>query len=225
MNDASAWHCALCGTPARAPFHTSRAPELTPDLDMRPGEPVRFTLRDWIQSCRRCGAAAPDLATLPREAATVVHSAAYRAVSLSGAEDTAPFRRWAMICLASGDRTEAAEATLQAAWAADDGAAVVEAARLRHEVAALWSDSREIRTALRLLDVQRRAGDFAGLDATLARLSATRMNRFASSVVRFQRECAAARDVGRHLLSSAFADHVVPGDWPRPAFWKRLFEV
>jgi hypothetical protein len=190
---------------------------------MRPGEPVRSTLRDWLQACGTCHAAAWDLSTLPAEAKSVVESAAYRALSIEAAEDTLLFRRWAMICLAAGDKEEAAEATLQAAWAADDGADMVEAAKLRRDVAVLWGEPPDQATALRLLDVLRRAGEFAAVETRGAQMAAGRVDGFAAAVVAFQRAHATDRDVGSHLLSSAAPDHAVPSDLPMPKFWNRLF--
>ena len=63
--------CGVCGGPARPAFRAPQ-PEIAPDLDMRPGEPARSTLRDWVQVCPRCGAAAPDLSALPPTAHAVV---------------------------------------------------------------------------------------------------------------------------------------------------------
>jgi len=223
MSSTSTLHCAVCGGPVRAPFHAPRPPEIAPDLDMRPGEPVRSTLSDWLQACGKCGAAAPDLSILPPAVKSVVESTAYRALSTEAAEDTLLFRRWAMICLATGDQETAAEATLQAAWAADDGADMAEAAKLRRDVAALWGDPPDLPTALRLLDVLRRAGEFAAVAARGAQIAAGGLDGFAAAIVAFQRAHAAERDVGRHLLSSAVPGHVVPSDLPTPKFWNRLF--
>jgi hypothetical protein len=190
---------------------------------MRPGEPVRSTLPDWLQACGRCHAAAWDLSALPPAAKSVVESDAYRALSTEAAEDTLLFRRWAMICLAAGDKEEAAEATLQAAWAADDGADMVEAVKLRRDVVALWGDPPDLATGLRLLDVLRRAGEFAAVEARGAQMAAGALDAFAAAVVAFQRASAAERDVGSHLLTSAAPDHVLPDDLPKPKFWGRLF--
>jgi hypothetical protein len=224
MSETSTLHCAVCGGPARAPFHAPRAPELGPELDMRPGEPVRSTLRDWLHACGRCHAAAWDLSTLPPVAKSVVESAAYRALSTEAAEDTLLFRRWAMICLAAGDEEEAAEAMLQAAWAADDGADMKEAAKLRRDVVALWGDPPDTLTALRLLDVLRRAGEFAAVEMRGAEMAAGGVDAFAAAVIAFQRASAAERDIGSHLLTSAAPDHVLPDDLPKPKFWDRLFK-
>jgi len=223
MTESSTLHCAVCGGPARAPFHAARPPEITPDLDMRPGEPVRSTLRDWLQACGTCHAAAPDLSALPPGAMAVVESPAYRVLSMEVEEDTLLFRRWAMICLETGDKASAAEALLQGAWAADDAADMTEAAKLRRDVAALWGDQPEHATALRLLDVLRRAGEFAAVEARGAEMAAGGLDAFSAAVVAFQRARAAERDVGGHLLSSAAPDHALPSNLPTPKFWEWLF--
>ena len=230
MSGASELRCAVCAGPARSPFHAPRPPELAPDMDMRPGEPMRSTLRDWVQACGKCGAAAWDLSTLPAGTKAVVESAPYHALSLEAAEDTRLFRRWAMICVAAGDQEMAAETALMAAWAADDGADMVEAAKLRRDVAALWGEPADLSKALRLLDVLRRAGEFAAVETRGQKLAASGatsgatggLDAFAAAVVGFQRDRAAARDVGRHLLSSAVASHVLPHDLPTPKFWNAL---
>jgi hypothetical protein len=223
MSETSTLRCAVCGGPARAPFRAPRPPEVAPDLDMRPGEPVRSTLRDWLQACGSCGAAAWDLSALPPVAKSVAESAAYRALASEAAEDTLLFRRWAMICLAAGDKEAAAEATLQGAWAADDGVNMVEAAKLRRDVAVLWGDPADLATGLRLLDVLRRAGEFAAVEARGAKMAASAPDAFAAAVITFQRERAAERDVGSHLVSSAAPGHRVPSDLSAPKFWDRLF--
>jgi len=222
MSSTPEQRCALCGGPARRPFRAPRPPELSPDMDLRPGEPARSTLRYWVQGCGQCGAAAWDLSTLPTAARAAVESAPYRNLSLEAAADTLLFRRWAMICLATGDRAAGAEATLMAAWAADDGAHVSEAANLRRDVAALWGEPADPPTALRLLDVLRRAGEFAAVEARGQKLAAAKPDRFAAAVVGFQRDRAGARDIGRHLLSSAVPDHTLPRDLPLPNFWPVL---
>lgn len=222
MSGTSEWRCGVCGGPVRPPFHAPHPPETAPDLDLRPGEPVRSTLRDWVQACPTCGAAAWDLAALtPAERATV-QSARYRDLSLEAAEDTLLFRRWAMLCQAAGDDETAAEVTLMAAWAADDAADMVEAVRLRRDVAGLWDNPRDTWTALRLLDVLRRAGAFDAVATRAERLAAQQLDPIPQAVVAFQRECAAARDATRHLLSSATPHHALPRDLPLPKFWKLM---
>jgi hypothetical protein len=194
--------CGVCGAPAPPPFRAP-APEIAPDLDLRPGEPTRSTLPDWIAICRRCGAAAPDLAVLPAEARAVVESDPYHALAGTAPEFALSFLRWAMILRETGDRTGAAEAMLQAAWSADDAADSINAARWRAEAAFLWDEPADVETALRRIDVLRRAGEFDAAAAAAERLAGRGLDQTSASVLAFQRARIATRDIGRHLISSA----------------------
>ncbi|HBK05693.1 MAG TPA: hypothetical protein DDZ81_07485 [Acetobacteraceae bacterium] len=219
--------CGVCGHPCRAAFRAPQ-PEIAPDLDMRPGEPARSTLPDWIQVCSACGAAAPALAELPAAAGAVVKSDDYRLLSTTALEETLPFRRWALIRERQGDGAQQAEALLQAAWAADDSAAMSEAAKLRGEVAALWADTQDVETGLRRLDVMRRAGRFEAAEAWAAELGERGPDELARTIINFQRARIADRDIGRHLISSALpppahAPHVSHGKRATTGFWSRLF--
>lgn len=218
--------CGVCGTPARPAFRAPQ-PEIAPDLDMRPGEPARSSLRDWVQICPSCGAAAPDLTALPSTARAVVESDEYRMLSTAALEETLPFRRWALICERTGDRPRQAEALLQAAWAAEDVAAMSEPARLRSEVAALWEATNDVELGLRRLDVLRRAGQFDAAESWATVLSGRGADELAGAIITFQRARIAARDVGRHLISSAlpppaYAPHVSQGKRATTGFWSRL---
>jgi hypothetical protein len=218
--------CGACGAAAVAPFRAPQ-PEIAPDLDMRPGEPTRSTLRDWIQICPNCGAAAPDVSVLPASARAVVGSDEYRMLSTAVLEETLPFRRWALICERTGDRAQQAEALLQAAWAADDAAAMTEPARLRAAVAALWDGTDDMELGLRRLDVMRRGGLFEAADAWAKTLSARDPDELARKIIEFHRARIAARDIGRHLISSVLpppshAPHVSHGKRATTGFWSRL---
>jgi hypothetical protein len=218
--------CGACGGTVRAPFRAPQ-PEIAPDLDMRPGEPARSTLRDWIQVCPKCGAAAPDVSALPATARAVAESDEYRLLSTTALEETLPFRRWALICERTGDRAQQAEALLQAAWAADDAAAMTEPAKLRAEVAALWDGTADVELGLRRLDVLRRAGLFDAAEAWATVMTGRGPDELARAIIAFQRAKIAARDIGRHLISSAlpppsYAPHVSSGKRATTGFWSRL---
>jgi hypothetical protein len=197
---------------------------------MRPGEPARSTLRDWVLVCPKCGAAAGDLSVLPASAGAVVESDEYRMLSTSTLEETLPFRRWALICERSGDRAQQAEALLQAAWAADDAAAMTEAASLRAEVAGLWDGAADVELGLRRLDVLRRAGLFDAAEAWAGEMMGRGTDEVAGSIIEFQRARIASRDIGRHLISSAlpppaYAPHVSHGKRATTGFWSRLLRT
>jgi hypothetical protein len=218
--------CGVCGSPARAEFQAPQ-PEIAPDLDMRPGEPARSTLRDWIQICSKCGAAAPAVAALPASARSVVESDEYRMLSTTALEETLPFRRWAMICRHAGDRPQEAEALLQAAWAADDAAAMSESAKLRAEVASIWEGSDDIELGLRRLDVLRRAGMFDAAASWGTTMAARGPDEVAHDIIAFQQARIAERDIGRHLISSALpppavTPHISHGKRATTGFWSRL---
>jgi hypothetical protein len=219
-------HCGVCGNPVRAAFRAPQ-PEIAPDLDMRPGEPARSTLRDWIQVCSKCGAAVPDLTALSPAARPAVESDAYRMLSTTGSEETLPFRRWALICEQAGNPAEQAEALLQAAWAADDAAAMSEPAKLRQQVAALWAGTTDVELGLRRLDVLRRAGQFDEASDWARVLTERGPDELAGTIIAFQSARIAQRDVGRHLISSALpppshAPHVSHGKRATTGFWSRL---
>ncbi len=210
--------CVVCGAPA-PPVFRAPAPEIAPDLDLRPGEPARSTMDRWLQSCRRCGAAAPDLAALP---------AAARAVVGDGWDRMGPAAlRWAALAEALGDTRGQADALLQAAWAADDSGDEAAAADLRRRVAALWGEAAEGETALRRLDVLRRAGDFAGAGVWGEVLAGRAMDETSAAILRFQRARIAARDAGRYLISAALpppahAPHVTHVQRRRVGWFGRL---
>ena len=219
--------CALCGTECRPPFQAPPA-ETAPDLDLRPGEPTRSTLRRWIMTCRGCDAAAPDLARLPASAKTVVASEDYRALS----EVAAAFLRWAMILQAAGEREEAAQAVLEAAWMLDDSGTAGEATLLRWRAAGLWGEPATMQDAVRLVDVLRRAGEFdAAAARTAALLARPGLDETDAALLRYQQGLIETQDTGRHLLSSALRPpaqrpHVTHGRVPVAAekrgFWRRL---
>jgi hypothetical protein len=218
--------CGVCGGPARPAFRAPQ-PEIAPDLDMRPGEPARSTLRDWIQVCSGCGAAAPELSALPSTASLVVQSDEYRRLSTAVLEETLPFRRWALICKHMGDQAQEAEALLQAAWAADDAAAMTEAAKLRTEVALMWEGTHDVELGLRRLDVLRRAGLLEAAASWATAMAERGQDELARSIIAFQQARIAERDIGRHLISSALpppavTPHVSRGKRATTGFWSRL---
>lgn len=210
--------CVVCGAPAQPRFRAPQ-PETAPDLDMRPGEPARSTLEQWLRVCRRCGTAAPDLADLPPAARDLVPTLQ---------ADPSLFLRHAALCGALGDATGRAEAILQAAWAADDLGDDATAAALRRQVAELWAGVPATETRLRRLDVLRRTGDWEEAGSLADALAREALDEVPRAVVAFQRARIAARDAGRHMISSALpppahAPHVTHVQARRPGLMARLF--
>ena len=83
-------------------------------------------------------------------------------------------------------------------------------------------------TMLRRLDVLRRAGEFNAAAEYAVNLTGRYTDEAAAAIIAFQRARIEARDIGRHLISSAMAPpahtpHVSHGKRPGPGFWERLF--
>jgi hypothetical protein len=207
--------CALCGTPAAAPFRAP-PPETAPDLDLRPGEPTRSTLARWAGQCRGCSACAPDLALLPADAAELTRVPSYRALR-------SRFQRWAALVAGTPDE---AEALLHAAWEADDLEDTETATALRRRAVAVWPEPADAEQVLRLVDVLRRAAMFDDAAARMRPLAGS-ADASTRQIAAFQRARIEARDTTRHLLSSALrpparTPHVTHGR-RGTGFWGRIF--
>ncbi len=217
--------CGVCGAACRAGF-VAPPPELAPDLDFRPGEPTRSTLGRWVQTCRGCGACAPELARLPGRLREVVEGDAYRAVRGAAL-------RWAMLAEAQGEAGLASDAVLQAAWAADDAGDDAAARGLRVRAAALAGEPATVQDGLRLVDVLRRAGMAEAARARAEALLAGLLEETDGALLRYQLGLLDGGDAGRHLLSSALRppaqrphvtqNRAAPGKpVGRPGLWRRL---
>ncbi|MBX9699816.1 MAG: hypothetical protein K2X74_10275 [Acetobacteraceae bacterium] len=199
--------CAVCATASRqAPFRPS-PPEQAPDLDLRPGEPVRGTMERWLQQCPRCGYAAPSIAKVHPAAAQAVVAAPFRALL---AETGHPplarrFLAWAHVLEETGALHAAAEATLQAAWVADDVRQPDLARAWRLEAVALWraGPALDAEQTVRVVDALRRAGALDDARATAETLQRADPGEAVAQVVALELRLIAAGDEGRHTVASA----------------------
>jgi hypothetical protein len=195
--------CAVCGAMVRPVFQMP-APELAPDLDFRPGEPARSTLRRWVTECSGCGAAAPDLTAIrDADAAVVRDDPEYAALRDQAPAFARGFLLWALLCQRREDVWAAAEALLQAAWAADDAEEAEWARAWRLQAAALWPQSSEVQPRLCLIDIYRRAGAFDEAEAVAESLTREPLDDSSAAIVHFQRRLIAQQEMGRQLISSA----------------------
>ncbi len=168
-----------------------------------------------MQICSGCGAVAPDLSILPHEAIEVVESEAYLDLFPRPAS-AAPFLKYAMICR-PGDR---AGAYLQAAWAADDENDDEAARHYRREAAANWGEPDGIESALRLIDVLRRAGMLETAEECAGVIAGDPMDERSEAILRYQRARIAEGDTGRHMMSSAIRP---PARMPHVAHGKKVY--
>jgi hypothetical protein len=199
--------CAVCGTESRqAPFRAS-PPEQAPDLDLRPGEPVRSAMARWLQQCPSCGYAAPDITKAHPAAAMAVAAAPFRALL---ADASLPplarrFLAWAHVLEETGALPAAAEATLQAAWVADDLGLPEFSRAWRQEAVALWRSGPllDAEQTVRVVDALRRANGWEDAASTAEALAALNPPEAVGQVLALELRLIAARDAGRHTVASA----------------------
>lgn len=93
------------------------------DLDTRPCEMKRSTMRSWIQCCPTCNYCADDASKFDERCREILMGDAYRNEMHSRGDKeklSSLFTCAAMLYKASGDRTSAAWAHLRTAWIFDD---------------------------------------------------------------------------------------------------------
>jgi hypothetical protein len=199
--------CGVCGRESRQPPFRPPPPEQAPDLDLRPGEPVRSTMARWLQQCPHCGYAAPSIARAHPAAAAAVNAAPFRALIREASHPPIArrFLAWAHVLEETGALHAAAEATLQAAWVADDAGRAELASTWRQEAVALWRSGPPLdaEQTVRVIDALRRAEAWEDAEATAAELGGLSPREAVAQVVALERRLVAARDPGRHTVASA----------------------
>jgi len=199
--------CAVCGTGSRQPPFRPDPPEQAPDLDLRPGEPVRSTMARWLQQCPGCGYSAPNITRAHPAAAQAVAAAPFRAL-LADASHPPLARRflaWAHVLEETGALHAAAEATLHAAWVADDLGKEELSRFWRLEAVALWRGGPPLdaEQTVRVIDCLRRAGAWSDAGHTAEILAASNPPEAVAQVAALEMRLIAAEDAGRHTVASA----------------------
>ena len=201
--------CGVCGQESRQPGFRPPVPEQAPDLDLRPGEPVRSTMSRWLQACPHCGYAAPDIAEAHPAGAQAVAAAPYRALIADTAHPVLArrFLAWAHVLEETGALHAAAEATLHAAWVADDLNRDDLARQWRREAVALWRSgpALDAEQSVRVIDALRRAADFAEAEGAAEALAALNPPEAVAQVTALEARLITAEDTGRHSIASALA--------------------
>ena len=201
--------CGVCGQESRQPGFRPPVPEQAPDLDLRPGEPVRSTMARWLQTCPHCGYAAPDITEAHPAGAQAVAAAPYRALIADTAHPVLArrFLAWAHVLEETGALHAAAEATLHAAWVADDLNRDDLARQWRREAVALWRSgpALDAEQSVRVIDALRRAADFAEAEGAAEALAALNPPEAVAQVVALEARLIMAEDTGRHSIASALA--------------------
>jgi hypothetical protein len=204
---AAAIRCGVCGTESRQPPFRPGPMEQPPDLDLRPGEPVRSTMEKWLQQCPGCGYAAPDITRAHPAAVEAVRAAPFRALI---ADASIPplgrrFLAWALVLEETGALHASAEATLQAAWVADDLDRPDLARSFRLDAVALWRGGPPLdaQQTVRVVDALRRAEAWDDAAATAEALARSEPQEAVAQVIMLERRLIEAQDAGRHTVASA----------------------
>ena len=199
--------CAVCGTGSRQPPFRPNPPEQAPDLDLRPGEPLRSTMGAWLQQCPHCGYAAPDITRAHPAAAQAVAAAPFRALVNDSSHPLLArrFLGWALVLEESGALHAAAEATLQAAWVADDERQPELARAWRLDAVALWRAGPPLdhEQTVRVVDALRRAGAWHDAETSARTALADNPPEAAAQVLALEARLIAGEDDGRHTVASA----------------------
>jgi hypothetical protein len=199
--------CGVCGTESRQPPFRPTPPEQPPDLDLRPGEPVRSTMARWLQQCPACGYCAPDISRAHPAAAEAVRAAPFRALLADGSIPPLArrFLAWALVLEETGALHASAEATLQAAWVADDLERAEMARSWRLEAVAQWRNGPPLdaEQTVRVVDALRRAEAWHDAAATARILADSRPPEAVAQVIALEQRLIEAGDAGRHTVATA----------------------
>lgn len=194
--------CAACGRPSEQTQLTSFSTFYGPDLDFRPAEMLRSTMRYWIMACPYCGYAAEDIGKRP----SVLRDKLERLYE--GADKELPrlayrFHKRALHCEHLKDIHGAARAYLCAAWVCDDAGDEIRAKLMRVKCLELTrlrmkhcKEDEWNRYALLTADLLRRTGDVQ----TLRDINENdkRMDESTLRVLKCQKELAARGDLLAH---------------------------
>lgn len=208
--------CAVCGLNEAHEALVSSSQLGVPDLDLRPPPPLRGALSSFVQSCSRCGYAAPAIDQLLKDAGRWVRTPEYRAV-LSDEAYPPVARRFLAAAFLEERAKEAGNAALsclRAAWICDDLGAIDAARTARKRAVLLFRAARASGLAVLgpseelavIADLLRRAGDFeASAQASREGMILTQDERLVS-ILEFQRHKAQAQDTGVYRLDQVEAE-------------------
>ena len=199
--------CGVCGMESRQQSFRPAPAEQAPDLDLRPGQPVRGTMARWLQQCPHCGYSAPDITQAHPAAAQAVGAANFRALLNDSSHPPLArrFLAWALVLEETGALHASAEATLHAAWIADDLGKDDLAHSWRLEAVALWRSgpALDAEQRVRVADALRRAEAWDDAANTAQELLGEHPPEAVEQVLLLELRLIDALDSDRHSMASA----------------------
>ncbi|MCL4783957.1 MAG: hypothetical protein KJZ70_13060 [Bryobacterales bacterium] len=216
--------CGNCGAESRFPAPAHAEEREPPDLDTRPGEPLRATLPFWIKRCPACGYCADEIHTVHEQAGPVIDSQVYQN-QLSDArfpEKANEFICYALILERVGQLADAGWTAMHAAWICDDSASLEAAALCRQMALRAWSAGKVQGQAfhethesefLIVSDVHRRLGEFEhALTACNLGSEGEDLPDLLDHCFRLERALIARKDAGRGSLRDLAIFNTSTGD-------------
>lgn len=201
--------CAHCGVTSSHMVIGSTNAMGYPDLDLRPPEMQRSTMRVWAQQCPGCGLVAADLAQEQGDIGDLLLSERYCSVRTNGSLPQLTSRFWcaAMVDDDRGDHRAGFHSMLCAAWAADDAHLEELAQQCRRlAIESFNRDPDEVwDSRFQLLDVLRRASLWSEAEALVNDLQQPTPSPQLSKVVEFQSKLVAERDHRSYTFGDALA--------------------
>jgi hypothetical protein len=205
--------CACCGADSSQVVLDSTSQLQPPDLDTRPGEPMRATLPAWTQACASCGYAARRIDEgLAHDVAPIVRAADYRAAREDARipQGARAFTCAALLLERLGHFADAGWSSLHAAWACDDADDDDAARTCRDRAVALWQRGKEHgqdflddeqQEFLLVTDVLRRTGAFdEARDAAMSGLHLDGLAPLIDGLLRYELALVERRDAGAHAM-------------------------
>jgi hypothetical protein len=213
--------CRVCDTEGEFTYLASTNQLEPPDLDTRPGEQLRSTLRWWVQRCPACGYCAPSIAEGPAGAARVVKTRAYQALLARATPDgaTTPPLAIEFLCASlvlehTGALADAGWQALYAAWASDDAQDDETALTCREHALELFERAgtqgqpiteQPAEAHAVLADVLRRCGRFDAARARCETGLAERPDEPITTILQYEAALAAHGDRAAHTTAEAEA--------------------
>lgn len=110
--------CAVCGEKSvHEVIVEQEAPAEAPDLDMRPGEPVRSGIKYWVSKCPACGYCNSSIEIPVKFTKEYLESSNY---NKAGDDLAGRFMKKSLACEKNSQWEEALKSCMYAAWVCDD---------------------------------------------------------------------------------------------------------
>ncbi|MBU4205007.1 DUF2225 domain-containing protein [Patescibacteria group bacterium] len=203
--------CAICGKSSEHWYLLSTNTSGLADLDTRPPEMERSTIKYWVQRCPHCGYCASDISKLLPQAVETTKSNVYQKLlnTTYPSKLANSFLCWSAIEEKSGNYVNAGWAALYAVWVCDDMGSDKEAQKCRKITIGLFQKAKEMggnfgsdkeTEEIIMIDLLRRSGQF---ELALKMCEEALKPRIKEKILQFQKSLIKISDVNSHTITEA----------------------